>query len=630
MKLKFAGFVRGILGHRDASPARPVAGQNPPPAAAPLPARSQPASVPFDAENSIQLPLAPIVSMLPIDLKAKLTAFPQPGQTITLAVDTVVSQLAFGAVKITFGELRQMCPGVIANGTGEHDSRQISLPLQEILARINPALLARRSTQKVEVAEEVAGPFDGRGRGVTFTKQPMRPVAPPTPAAPAPTQPIAFAPPAGTPPAGRSVKPESNTETFTFTPRQITPSAPIAFTPIAPAKPNPTLPPASGPGHANGNGSGANGNGNGNGIVNHGNGAANGNGANSLPPFKFSTTTNTPVQPTLPRPQPTPAPRPALAPTPIRPAAPAPAPVPAAAAQARLPVAPAPAPAPLTGSITLTLDDLSEAWPEEIKNEIMGPGLRNAGVVLPLALIEPGLKRGRITMTWKELRILAKPSSAPSPNDNLNLDLPLKVLAPAFIASQKNTKRQAKVTVAEEIPNLFFGFPQASPASQQAAQSLHEALMPPPQELPKSEDTNFFPASPQTEHYTRPAATPGTDFTSRMMHPKDVVARAISLPGVAGAVVTLADGLRVASEIPADMSADAVSAFLPQIYERVNQSTRELRMGPLNNVGFTVGSVAWKIYRINSIYFAAFGYPGQAIPKAQLAALASELDRKRQ
>ena len=72
-----------------------------------------------------------------------------------------------------------------------------------------------------------------------------------------------------------------------------------------------------------------------------------------------------------------------------------------------------------------------------------------------------------------------------------------------------------------------------------------------------------------------------------------------------------------------------MAAFLPQIFERVNQSTRELRMGALNNVGFTVGNVPWKIFRINSIYFAAFGRAGEALPKAQLAGLAAELDRKK-
>jgi hypothetical protein len=53
-------------------------------------------------------------------------------------------------------------------------------------------------------------------------------------------------------------------------------------------------------------------------------------------------------------------------------------------------------------------------------------------------------------------------------------------------------------------------------------------------------------------------------------------------------------------------------------------------MGPLNNVNFTVGNVPWKIYRVNAVYFAAFGRVGEALPTAQLALLAAELDRKKQ
>ena len=52
-------------------------------------------------------------------------------------------------------------------------------------------------------------------------------------------------------------------------------------------------------------------------------------------------------------------------------------------------------------------------------------------------------------------------------------------------------------------------------------------------------------------------------------------------------------------------------------------------MGELNNLHFTVGNVPWKIFRVNAIFFAAFGRAGQPLPTAQLAALAGELDRKK-
>jgi hypothetical protein len=50
----------------------------------------------------------------------------------------------------------------------------------------------------------------------------------------------------------------------------------------------------------------------------------------------------------------------------------------------------------------------------------------------------------------------------------------------------------------------------------------------------------------------------------------------------------------------------------------------------LNNINFTVGNVPWKIFRVNAVYFAAFGRAGEQLPSAQLAQLASDLDRKKQ
>jgi len=84
----------------------------------------------------------------------------------------------------------------------------------------------------------------------------------------------------------------------------------------------------------------------------------------------------------------------------------------------------------------------------------------------------------------------------------------------------------------------------------------------------------------------------------------------------------------VASQISPDLNGDTIAAFLQQIFSKVSACTKELRMGELNNLNFTVGNVPWKIFRVNAIFFAAFGRVGQSLPTAQLAALASELDHK--
>jgi len=700
MKFKFTGIIRNLLGRSETSQPEPTAAAAPPA----VPPANQPSTYPSpnsqagsagigtawnpsaaetDPEHpdEIGIPLLSITSSLPMDLKAKLVGNPAPGRLLYLPLESVISQLAFGAVKITFGELRQRAAGLFVSGlNATYDSRPVALPLNEILARINPAVLARRpATQKIEISDEISGPFGSQGSGITFSDQPLKggTTAPLTPSAPRSFKPTPRSP------LMRDLKPASPVAP----PRETKPAAPISFNPVPPPA-TPSIPPAQPPKTAvnengnglsygsripNGNGSGnghSNGNGNGNG---HGNGNGNGAGKSNgngqvigqtdrnkvnpgpvLPPFKFTTTPNTP--PSAPKPTPTAPVPPPFAPISMAKPAPAPAPKPAA---------------PSVPTFLVALSDLSEKWPEEVKGEILAQCLGNARVALPLPTIEPGLKRGRVTLAWREIRSFINPNSLPSAVDDLDLDLPLAIVAPAFLAAQRkfSAQAQARVEVSEEIPNLFFGFPQpetpasgapAAPPATVTPSAPAVATPPPafrPNPLPRmapsaSEtagdtasrtplqtppvlrkgDTNIFSAPSQgaagDSTLFRRTDAPATDFLSRQMQPKDVVAHALSLPGVAGAVVALADGLRVDGQVPPEFNADTVAAFLPQIYERVNQSTRELRMGTLNNVSFTVGNVPWKIYRVGSIYFAAFGRADENFPKAELAQLAAGLNRK--
>src|SRR5207245_4003134 len=117
------------------------------------------------------------------------------------------------------------------------------------------------------------------------------------------------------------------------------------------------------------------------------------------------------------------------------------------------------------------------------------------------------------------------------------------------------------------------------------------------------------------------APTPGTSFVTRYATPNEVVSRAAALDGVAGALIALPDGLMVASQLSPELNGETLAAFLPQIFGKVSQCTKELRMGELNNLNFTVGNVPWKIFRVNAIFFAAFGREGEPLPTAQLAEL---------
>jgi len=274
------------------------------------------------------------------------------------------------------------------------------------------------------------------------------------------------------------------------------------------------------------------------------------------------------------------------------------------------------------------LASLAEGWPEVIRQEIVQLNLVESNVGLPSEAVERALKQGRIAFTWKMLRSWVRPSPLPavSAHDGTVLELPLKVVAPLFIARQSEAaKSQQKICIDENIPNLFFGFPQPEPASGAPAgnPAVTEAV-----------DTNYYVWDDSSdtvrvdESQIKRNPTPGTSFVSRYATPNEIVSRAAALDGVAGALIALPDGLMVASRLSPELNGETLAAFLPQIFGKVSQCTKELRMGDLNNLNFTVGNTPWKIFRVNAIFFAALGVEGMPLPTGQLAAMAAELDHK--
>jgi len=297
----------------------------------------------------------------------------------------------------------------------------------------------------------------------------------------------------------------------------------------------------------------------------------------------------------------------------------------------------APAPQPTVSPLLVGLTSLADTWPEAVRQEIVQLNLVDAKVSLPSDAVERALKQGRIAFTWKMLRSWIKPSPLPtvSAHDSAVLELPLKVVAPVFLARQSETsKSHHKVAIDENIPNLFFGFPQPEPGG---APSNPTPANPTPGTtvMGKPVDTNYYVWDDTSDtvrvhesEVKRGPGAGGTGFVTRYATPNEIVSRAAALDGVAGALIALPDGLMVASQLAPDLNGETLAAFLPQIFGKLAQCTKELRMGELNNLNFTVGNVPWKIFRVNAIFFAAFGRTGEPLPTSHLAALAAELDHK--
>lgn len=633
--MKFGGLIKQLFSKSPKAAAAPTE-VSPPPPPLPAPKTAQPR---FPAKTTpgysrpgnkpsmpgVEIPLQAILAILPLELKSKVVLENVAGMIFSVSVTTVLPQLASGSIKVTYGDIRHAAPDVFT-ADDSADDMSVSLPLHEILSRLNPALLTRRPTQKqLVVPDEIASPFIGRGDGLTLAvgnNSPQAPGAPVAPqvAAPAPANPVQRASshltaplPGGTDMFQRKIAaqnsgngkapifprkpgaPSSNgTEFIQRKPAppaaEISPSAPIAFNPSTPLPSAPVLPMA---------------------PTQHAPVAPTGN-LQMLRPQSAPVVSNAPVHSAAPLPSAPPRPKDLLSPPPVA----------RSVQPAKSAVA---APAPETQVLLVPLTALAESWPEAVRQEIMQFKLVDSRLAIPADIVGEALKRGRVVFTWKIIRSWVRPGPAPatSPNDARELELPLVVLAPLFVARRKSeVSQQPRVTVAETIPNLFFGLPtpEASPT-------------------PKQTDTNFYTWGEtsdrarvdDTEFKRRPAAgSPGgTDLMLKCATPNEIVSRAAALDGVDGALIALPDGLMVASQIPPEFNGDTLAAFLPHIFSKVSQCTKELRMGDLNNLNFTVGNVPWKIFRVNAIYFAAFGRVGEGLPTAELASLAGELDRKR-
>jgi predicted regulator of Ras-like GTPase activity (Roadblock/LC7/MglB family) len=338
----------------------------------------------------------------------------------------------------------------------------------------------------------------------------------------------------------------------------------------------------------------------------------------------------------------------------------------------------------------LPLSQLSDAWPAEIR-DALGAVDAATKAAIPHTHIAPGLARGKIACTWKQLRSWLTPAAPDSIaiEEETTLLLPLKIIAPAFLALKKSTAAPRKgVTLDESIPALFSGgktqpevqpAPSApeTPATSEAGDSelkleKQEPVIAPPEtappggervleiaiEEPAASPQATEPASAKGEEAAAPestaetpaaetpaaetpkaeppaAETPAAQTLGEVLGepdrtdwtPASLIKAVVKLPGVAGAVVALQEGFQVAHALPDGVNAETVSAFLPQIFTRLNQYAGEMKLGEVDDLLFTTRGAHCMIYRLGSLYLAVLGHPGETLPWNALRLVAAELSR---
>jgi predicted regulator of Ras-like GTPase activity (Roadblock/LC7/MglB family) len=679
----------------------------PKPAAAPVPVpETAPASEHdsnSDAGSDVDIPLQSVLRGLPNDLKDRVRDLDIRGATMTISLERILAQLPSGAVKISFGSLRHAAPQLFSAGA-DCDSRDVALPFDEIMAKINPAMICRPQ-------EAPRGPIEAKNEHDTETLVPAQPTAAPArgstlsvpaPSAPGetvdqtPSVPATSTPRGGAPAAAQSTAPirvptpqvakqSEKTASIEVDLKSLIDAWPadlrteIAKWNLAEAKvalpvetvreglkrgraafpwqtfrswitpPPPTgesvhdklmveLPlPIITPLFVTGQKQPAK--------------PSQKTGLEEIPDLFFDARKGgggVAVEPPLAIP--TAKGTPAMAET--RTVAPV---AEVSAAPVEAPVAAQPS---KDGSVMrIPLKELFESWPGELRAEIGHWNLPQLVVSLPAEQINAGLRQGKVAFPWKTLRswIVPAPPSAASTHDKAILELPLPVIMPLFLAGQKPVPK-AQPQIADDIPDPFGEFltprpaDAASPAvtiakpdkvtvpdtkSNGKAPSA-PVVSPPVEKAPKGKSSKRkeapapspAPKEVQAPAKVQPPAERPLAQAKRFPTPVEVLASAVDLEGVAGALVALSDGFKVASKLPPGLDGDVLAAFLPHIFSKVNQSARELRMGDLNSLNFTVDNIPWKIFRVNQIFFAALGHAGQPMPTEQLAALANKLTFK--
>ena len=517
----------------------------------------------------VRVGLAAIAATLPQAISHKVPA--NPDQFVTIPVDKILPQLQYGQVVMTAAELRECSPEYFAALAG-HDELPIMLPLADIIQQLTPDKFARRQQRRVEVPREVGPVFTANGQGLSIAK--------PTPVAAAAPAPITQAVPAYRP------QPTVTTTSAQTAPVTAAPESKISMSPQA------------------------------------------------LASLKAAA-----AGPSVPQP----ATVPARGITPA-PAAPSSTPPLAPPAKKIFPLAPKP-----TGHLAVPLASVCPEWPQEVRTQLTDVDVEQHQILVPLELLEPAMKSGRVLFNWDEVASWLKPALAIPPTRKVGemaVELPLKVLAPLFMGSQR-AATQKRVNVDETIPDIFNGGTGNATASGNGyntvpAQAPSAPRIPAPAPVPTPASPALVASTPAPVSVPRPVAEPAPasvpanavaleqvigDVGNRL-GAKEIVANAARLPGINGALLALSDGLLVTSNTPPSVKTDTIAAFLPQMFGRMNQYTKELALGPLQQLTLGVEGTQWHVVKCPNVYFAVLGKHGEPLPLNLLAQVAAELSNQ--
>jgi hypothetical protein len=123
--------------------------------------------------------------------------------------------------------------------------------------------------------------------------------------------------------------------------------------------------------------------------------------------------------------------------------------------------------------------------------------------------LDPMMKRGKIAFTWKDLRATLQPSasdSVGSAQDGAEVDVPLKLVIPHFMATATSPARQKKVDVDATIPDVFSKEDIAGKTAPEPAAPAAPAAEPAPQPRQRLRENRPLKSSQKFVNFPESAA----------------------------------------------------------------------------------------------------------------------------
>src|SRR5436190_2229070 len=267
---------------------------------------------------------------------------------------------------------------------------------------------------------------------------------------------------------------------------------------------------------------------------------------------------------------------------------------------------------PAKDPITLSLKAVLQNLPAFQLNGDVGTVSNEERLTLPLALIEPQLASGRIS-------IAPDVFEAALPEKHRGLFQADEVKTPVALPLEE---------VLKNLPATILKL-----RDDQEGFALDTDFETPFSAKAKEDARRFATDKASTEKIPDQATEqPKIDIApvaEKKVDPKEVVAQVSALPGVKACAITFSDGLSLAGELPGEIAAEGLSAMAPALVKRIAQHVRETKIGSLVAVTLYASRSAVSFFAQGNICLAAVHAEGSLLAqtRTQIAELVEKLSR---